>query len=238
MGDRRRGLAVGFVVLALLAALVGALAEGKPRAIELRADDVVVDTAPGAQVPRLDVELSEGRPVCTAVGLTGGASLSYRLRPDGEWEDVKLALCRPTGFSPGAVGVLLRGPGLDLEAVIPVNGWRPNQKWLGADAQIGLVLQDGTAWRAWDAALPCRIRTSRLRRFFAPAASFQGEPTEPNAKVLVGAWVEASFECSGLPRMGGRGPAVDLRGELAVQNCEGAAAVVPPPQIPPDCRGA
>jgi hypothetical protein len=144
------------------------------------------------------------------------------------------------GFRPGAVSLSFGSPqGVQFDAVIPVGGWVPYQRWRGSDAQIGFRLTaDAIWWLASDADLPCRIRTDAVRRLMAPIATFEGEPT-PNGKVLVGASVGASFDCTHLPLFKIRGaPAVDLKGELSAGNCQGTVRVLPPPSLPAGCPDA
>ena len=227
---------VGFGLLVVLAGPVGLLAEDRPRLPVLRVDDVFVASSPGAQVPHSDPETLSVRPVCNATPSTGQAAVAYRVRQSEVWSTLEFGLCRRPVYRPGGVSLLLRSPdGADLDAVIPVGGWIPLQRWAGADAQIGLTLPGGSVWRALDSTLPCRIRTTHLRRFSTPIASFQGEPVK-GGSVLVGATVQATFDCSGLPAFERGGAPIDLRGEVTVRNCEGVRSVIPPPALPTDCE--
>ena len=200
----------------------------------------MIASAPGAVVPRPDPGEFSDYPTCNVAASTGTASVSYRVPPTQEWTKLALPLCHPPGFRPGAVSLSFGSPqGAQFQAVIPVDGWIPHQRWRGADAQIGFRLTgDSVWWLAWDADLPCRIRTHVLRRFMAPIAAFEGEPT-PDGKVLVGATVQASFGCTHLPlfKIPGAAP-VDLKGELSARNCEGTIRVVPPPALPAGCPDA
>jgi hypothetical protein len=227
------GLVVGLVVLFVLAGLVGLLTKGSGGP-EVKPDDVVLAASPGAHVPIPRPGSQSEGPACRATSSTGGAMVFYRIRSSVDWTTLKLDLCNPPGYRPGAVSLLFRSAeGVALDAVIPAGGWTPQEHRPGTDAQIGLVLPGGLAWRAWDAALPCRIRTNRLRRYMAPITSFWGDRTDGN--YLVGASVQASFDCSGLPLSEAAGAPVDLRAELTVQNCEGTAAVVPAPPLSARC---
>lgn len=238
VGSDRRGLFIGIGLVVLLAAAVGAIPRAG-RSTEL-AGDVVVASAPGAVVPRPDPGSLVDNPPCNVTPSTGEATVFYRVAPRQEWTKLAMTLCHPPGFSPGAVGLSFRSPeGAQLRAVIPASGWRPHQRWRGFDAQIDFRLTvDSTSWLAWDADLPCRIQTDALRRFFAPIVVFEGEPT-PNGKVLIGASVRASFDCTQLPlfKVPGAAP-VDVRGELSTRNCEGTARVLPPPALPAGCPDA
>lgn len=233
--DRRR-LIVGFGVLVVLAGLVGVLARAG-RAPAAKPEDVVVGSSPGAHVALPQPGTTPEPSACTATPSTGDGTVVYRVGPDDSWAKLDLTLCHPPGYRPGGVALSLRSPeGAVLQTVIPAGGWIPNQNWRGADAQIELTLMSGRVWRAEDAALPCRMRTSLLRRFFAPITSFYGE--QADGTVLVGASVRASFECSKLPLIKGGGAPVDLRGELTIRNCEGIASVVPPPRLSARCDDA
>ena len=238
MGSDRRALLVGLGLLVFIAAVVGALPKaGRPAPLEPR--DVVVASAPGAVVPRADFGALSDYPPCNVVPSTGHATVFYRIVPADDWTKLDFSLCHPPGFRPGAVTVSFRSPdGAQFQAAIPVDGWVPGQRWRGSDAQIGFHLAPtAPQWLAWDSALPCRIRTESVRRFFTAITAFHGEPTE-NGKVMVGGSVRASFSCSHLPLLRGTGPPVDLHGELTVSNCEGGAQVVPPPAIPTECPSA
>lgn len=237
MERSRRGLGVGFALVVVLAASVAIFPDGPPRPRVLLVDVVMVPSAPDARVPRPAPGSFTFPPVCDVTPSTGRATVSYRIGGTGRWEDLDFALCRPPGYSPGGTGFLFRSPqGIDLGVKVPVTGWIPNQRWRGADAQIGFTLPDGRVWLAWDRAMPCRIRTAHLRHFRAPIVSFHDEPTEGGA--LVGASARASLECRRLPRFEGTGPPVDLRGELTVSNCEGVRSVVPPPRLRAGCENA
>jgi hypothetical protein len=226
-----------FVVL--LAGVVAVMPRaGHPTAFE--PEVVMVASAPGAVVPRPDPGSFSDNPPCKATPSTGQATVFYRVVPAEEWRKLALPLCQPPGFRPGAVSLSFGRPdGPQFDAVIPVGGWIPYQRWQGSDAQISFRLTgDSIWWLAWDADLPCRIRTEAIRHFLAPVVAFEGEPT-PDGKVLVGASVQASFDCTHLPlfKIPGAAP-VDLKGELSAQNCEGTARVLPPPALPVGCPGA
>jgi hypothetical protein len=239
VGTDRRGLLVGLVLVVLLAGAVAVMPNaGRPEVLNPQV--VLVASPPGAVVPRPDLGSLVDSPPCKASPSTGAASLSFRVAPAEDWTKVTLPLCQPPGFRPGAVSVSFGSPeGPQFEAVVPVAGWIPYQRWQGSDAQISFRLTgDSIWWLARDADLPCRIRTDTVRQFLAPIAAFEGEPT-PDGKVLVGAAVRASFDCKRLPlfKIAGAAP-VDLKGELSALNCQGTARVVPPPTLPPGCPDA
>jgi hypothetical protein len=238
MGNDRRGLLIGLVlVVALAGALVALPAQQDHQ--ELKPDDVFVASAPGASVSRLDWNSTSDYPPCDVLPSTGEASISYRVPPVSEWTTLTVPLCHAPGFRPGAVALTFGTQyGVQFGAVIPVGGWIPYQQWQGIDAQIGFRLTaDSLWWLAWDEDLPCRIRTNRLRRYMAPITAFEGEPT-PDGKVLVGASVQASFDCTHLPLDKIRGAVpVDLKGELTARNCQNTR-VQPPPPIPAECPEA
>jgi hypothetical protein len=191
-------------------------------------------------VPRPDLGSFSDNPPCNVTPSTGEATVFYRVGPTQDWTKLAIPLCHQPGFRPGAVTLSFGSPqGVQFDAVIPAGDWVPYQRWRGFDAQIGFRLTaDSIWWLAWDADLPCRIRTDALRRFMVPIAAFEGEPT-PNGKVLVGASVRASFDCSRLPLFKIPGaPSVDLKGELSARNCEGTARVLPPPTLPAGCPNA
>lgn len=236
VGRDSRGLVVGLGVIVALAVLVGVLGNEGQRP-GWKPHDVVVASSPGAHVPLPSGEVRSGEAACTADPSTGQSTVFYRVHPNEEWAKIDFNLCNPPGFRPGAVALNFRSPhGAVLEAVIPFGGWTPHERRPGTDAQIGLVLPGGPAWRAWDAALPCRVRTQNFRRFMAPITAFWGERMDGNH--LVGASVRALVDCSGIPLSGANGMAVDLSSELTVQNCEGVAAVVPAPALSPRCDRA
>lgn len=239
MGNDRRGLLIGLALVVLLAGAVAVMPRtGHPG--ELRPQVVMVPSAPGAVVPRPDLGSFSDKPPCKATPSTGEATFFYRVAPAEEWTKLALRLCQPPGLRPGAVSLSFGTPeGPQFEAVIPTGGWIPYQRWRGSDAQISFRLTgDSSWWLAWDADLPCRIRTDPIRQFMAPIAAFEGEPT-PDGKVLVGASVRASFDCTRLPLFKIPDAAsVDLKGELSARNCEGTARVLPPPALPAGCPNA
>jgi hypothetical protein len=221
----RAGLFAGLGLLAALAALVGVVSGTPPAA---RPEFVTVEADPEAQM----IAPTHSSDSCRASPETGSVAFEYRIA--GRWTELRLPLCTPPTYLPG--GALLffaheptEGPSFGAD--IPAGGWVAHQRWRGADARIQVQL-DGRVWGANDSALPCHIRTEAMRLYAAPARDPFDNAT---VHVAIGGTVRARFACTGIPPRQGGGPALDLRGQLSVRNCEGASKVDPAVVIEATC---